>query len=493
MKIDIINDNEINIIFTISDSSSEINLPKLDGNDLLVESKNKLRKLSKKEIDKLFLNNKENIKIYIFPVNLNDQFIIKDRTFKMFNLIGNFINDNNIVDVSYLTINELDYIFSINEYSKSYKHFINETFELINKQQNINFNVLNNIKNKLIERLTKYKILEGFDLKFPEILQFDEIKINSQINIPNDFEDKIVLDTSVNINFDEINNSINTLSKRYNTLKEKIDRLHSNFLIKFSCFDAISTNELTIDQLFINGNKVLDNNFYFKNENGKYQYYLNVRLLKDAILKIVKDSYNEVEVKIESKFSIEDDFIEIDLGRLPLIKDKSHAYVLTWDAQPSDLDTHMFIFDQNFNQLDHVAYFQKVSSYDVNLDVDDTSAYGPETLTINTFHNDFYYLYSIHDFSNQGGLCMWNYNNGTKINIFENNKLYSIQPNVNKAEASWWDVFVIHNRTIYLANNIISNSVRDTSSGVSFTKENASNIITNYIKNASTIIKIEKL
>ena len=146
MKIDIINDNEINIIFTISDSSPEINLPKLDENDLLVESKNKLRKLSKNEIDKLFLNNKENIKIYIFPVNLNDQFIFKDNSFKMLNLLGDFIDKNNVVDISYLSINDLDYIFSINEYTKSYKHFINETFELINKQQNINFNVLKNIK-----------------------------------------------------------------------------------------------------------------------------------------------------------------------------------------------------------------------------------------------------------------------------------------------------------------------------------------------------------
>ena len=75
MKIDIINDNEINIIFTISDSSPEINLPKLDNNDLLVESRNKLRKLSKNEIDKLFLNNKENLKIYIFPVDINGKAI----------------------------------------------------------------------------------------------------------------------------------------------------------------------------------------------------------------------------------------------------------------------------------------------------------------------------------------------------------------------------------------------------------------------------------
>lgn len=493
MKIDIINDNEINIIFTISDSSPEINLPKLDENDLLVESKNKLRKLSKNEIDKLFLNNKENIKIYIFPVNLNDQFIFKDKSFKMLNLLGDFIDKNNIVDTSYLSINDLDYIFSINEYTKSYKHFINETFELINKQQNINFNVLKNIKNKLIEKLKEFEILEDINIKFPENLIFEEINIDSNIDIPKDFENKIELDTNIDINFDNINTSINELTNRYNILKEKIDNLHSNFLIKFSCFDAISTNELQIDQLFINGEKISSDKFYFKNENGKFQYYLNVRLIKDAILKIIKDGYNEVDVNVESKFSIDNDFIEIDLGRLPLVKDRSHAYVLTWDAEPSDLDTHMYIFDEEFNQLDHVAYFHTDSYLGVNLDVDDTDSFGPETLTINSFKYGYYYLYTIHDYSEQGRTCNWNNNNNTKINIFENNKLYSFQPGADSADASWWDVFVIHNGSIYLANTLINNDVRNTDAGMSFTKENASNIISNYIKNALTIIKIEKL
>lgn len=219
---------------------------------------------------------------------------------------------------------------------------------------------------------------------------------------------------------------------------------------------------------------------------------MNVRLIKDAILKIIKDEYNEVDVNIESKFSIDNDFIEIDLGRLLLVKDRSHAYVLTWDAKPSDLDTHMYIFDEEFTQLDHVAHFQTDSYLGVNLDVDDRDSFGPETLTINSFKYGYYYLYTIHDYSEQGGTCNWNNNNNTKINIFENNKLYSFQPGVDSADASWWDVFVIHNGSIYLANTLINNDVRSTNDDMSFTKENASNIISNYIKNALTIIKIEK-
>lgn len=229
MKIDIINDNEINVIFTISDSSPEINLPKLDNNDLLVESRNKLRKLSKNEIDKLFLNNKENLKIYIFPVDINGSFLREDKSYNIFNFLEDFFDKNNVVDVSYLSFNELDYIFSINEYSKSYKHFINETFELMTKQQNINTNVLNNVKNLLIERLKKYDIFEETNLSFPENLIFDEIKINSNIDIPKDLENKIEFDKSININFDNINESINELTNRYNILKEKIDNLHPNF------------------------------------------------------------------------------------------------------------------------------------------------------------------------------------------------------------------------------------------------------------------------
>lgn len=56
----------------------------------------------------------------------------------------------------------------------------------------------------------------------------------------------------------------------------------------------------------------------------------------------------------------------------------------------------MYIFDEEFNQLDHAAYFQHDSYLGVNLDVDDIDSFVPETLTINKFKYGYYYIYILY-------------------------------------------------------------------------------------------------
>ena len=68
--------------------------------------------------------------------------------------------------------------------------------------------------------------------------------------------------------------------------------------------------------------------------------------------------------------------------------------VLTWGSTPSDLDSHL-TFGSN-----HVYYSQK-SIGTSSLDVDDTSAYGPETVTISEF-GTYTYTYYIFNFSRYG-------------------------------------------------------------------------------------------
>lgn len=494
MKIDIINDNEVNIVFMISDKSSEYNLPKLNGNDLLIESKNILRKLSNDDLNKLFLNNKENLKIYIFPIDVDSSFLKSDKIHKCYNLLEDFINNNDVIDIGYIKTNQLDYIFSINEFSKSFKQYLNDTFETLEKQISINGNYLNQKYNDLIVFLKKYEILHDLNLDFPNPNKFEKINLSSNtINTPDEIDKHIILDKNTDIDDSEILLNLNNLNKKYEILKNKIESLHSNFLIKFSCFDAITTEELLINSLMINNKHVDESTFYYIYENGIFQYYLNVTIFRSTTLKILKDDYIEIEVKIDKKFSIDEENIVINLGRLPLIKNKSHAYVLTWGSQPSDLDTHMFVFDENFIQLDHIS-FQQHSGYNstVSLDVDDTSSFGPETLTITEFNNDAYYLYTIHNYSDQGNIGRWNYDNLTKINIIENNKLYTIQPHANEYDGSWWDVFVIHNGKIYITNTLISNNNRSSWCDVSFSKEEASNIIKKYIGSSTNIIDVKR-
>ena len=71
--------------------------------------------------------------------------------------------------------------------------------------------------------------------------------------------------------------------------------------------------------------------------------------------------------------------------------------VLTWGATPSDLDSHFYGPNGSY----HIYYSNKVGT-DANLDVDDRSSYGPETITVNYVRSSGVYSYWVHDYSNGG-------------------------------------------------------------------------------------------
>ncbi|GEM_PF-1692337 len=74
--------------------------------------------------------------------------------------------------------------------------------------------------------------------------------------------------------------------------------------------------------------------------------------------------------------------------------------VLTWGESPSDLDSHLVRFTNEVQDY-HVAYYDMApADADANLDIDDISSYGPETITINGVSNSSVYKYYVHDYSN---------------------------------------------------------------------------------------------
>jgi uncharacterized protein YfaP (DUF2135 family) len=66
--------------------------------------------------------------------------------------------------------------------------------------------------------------------------------------------------------------------------------------------------------------------------------------------------------------------------------------VLNWGAEPLDLDSHI-VYPNN-----HV-YFSNLHGTDALLDVDDTTSYGPETITVERKHEGERYVYAVHNFS----------------------------------------------------------------------------------------------
>lgn len=70
--------------------------------------------------------------------------------------------------------------------------------------------------------------------------------------------------------------------------------------------------------------------------------------------------------------------------------------VLTWGETPRDLDSHLTFPDN------HVFYVEK-NGDNANLDVDDTTSFGPETITIEQKYDGQRYVYAVHDFTNGSG------------------------------------------------------------------------------------------
>ena len=69
--------------------------------------------------------------------------------------------------------------------------------------------------------------------------------------------------------------------------------------------------------------------------------------------------------------------------------------VLNWGANPHDLDSHV-VYPGN-----HVFFSQK-KGVDANLDVDNTTGFGPETITLTRKHAGERYVYAVHDYSDGG-------------------------------------------------------------------------------------------
>ncbi len=66
--------------------------------------------------------------------------------------------------------------------------------------------------------------------------------------------------------------------------------------------------------------------------------------------------------------------------------------VLNWGATPQDLDSHI-AYPNNY------IYFKNMKGTDALLDVDDTTSYGPETITIERKHDGERYVYAVYNYS----------------------------------------------------------------------------------------------
>lgn len=131
----------------------------------------------------------------------------------------------------------------------------------------------------------------------------------------------------------------------------------------------------------------------------------------------------------------------------------NYRVVLTWGATPSDLDSHLF--GQSADGTNYHVYYSNENGCNksgivANLDVDDTTSYGPETTTF-IVDTEGSYEYYVDWFSGSGS---WG-TSGGKVEVYNEDILIYVfdVPNINNQSGSW-KVFTYKNG-IFTPFNII--------------------------------------
>ena len=152
-----------------------------------------------------------------------------------------------------------------------------------------------------------------------------------------------------------------------------------------------------------------------------------------------------------------------DGSMTPVMEDNEYRIVLTWGETPRDLDSHLSGPRNEDGDRFHVYYSNKsatASTEDGNvtvarLDHDDTSSYGPETITLIKLSDDGVYHYAVHDYSNKSNsdsnsLSM----SGAKVVVYHGNEVIAtFNVPINKV-GTVWNVFDIQGNQLIPVNTM---------------------------------------
>ena len=131
--------------------------------------------------------------------------------------------------------------------------------------------------------------------------------------------------------------------------------------------------------------------------------------------------------------------------------------ILTWGENPSDLDSHVVGALTTGNSF-HVYYSHK-SQYDGSLEVcnwdrDDTTSYGPETITLNTNSSTPYYYY-IYRYAGSGTIA----SSGAQIKVYHGaDSVRTFNVPTGLGNGDYWNVSAVVDGRIVVQNTITDNA-----------------------------------
>lgn len=175
------------------------------------------------------------------------------------------------------------------------------------------------------------------------------------------------------------------------------------------------------------------------NSSGRYSFELDAGYYT---IEMIYDEYTTGYVNVMVTAGSE---VVANGSLSPIMASSTYRVVLTWGAYPTDLDSHLEGYAEDGSSY-HI-YYRSKNAYDrngnliANLDVDDTTSYGPETTTFGV-DTEGTYKYYIHRYSS-GSLP----SSGAVIEVYNGYNLiarYNIDPSA-YSNSIYWDVFKIEN------------------------------------------------
>lgn len=187
------------------------------------------------------------------------------------------------------------------------------------------------------------------------------------------------------------------------------------------------------------------------NENGYYEIKYNPGVYT---LELSKDGF------ITNYINIFIGIIDLNSQNAtlsPIAVEGTYRIVLTWGEYPDDLDSHVYGTYSNGNPF-HV-YYSHMYAYDTNdktqicnLDIDDTTSYGPETITLNVINSKPYYYY-VHHYSGSGAISTSN----ATVQVYRGSEnIATFHAPTNQGTETYWNVFAIVNGELVIKNTITS-------------------------------------
>ncbi len=134
--------------------------------------------------------------------------------------------------------------------------------------------------------------------------------------------------------------------------------------------------------------------------------------------------------------------VTVDFALSPNLAQGEVRIVLTWGSTPTDLDSHLWLPTSN---PFHV-YFANRGNCNAFpfacLDVDDTTSFGPETITIKQRYNGTY-VYGVYNWSNETSIT----NSGGRVQVYGPSGLVATYNVPTNGSGRWWYVFDLNGST----------------------------------------------